>query len=47
MFPVPNIHEAFDKEVNPVDMAGVDKSAAAFLDELLWCIEAKYRMDER
>ncbi len=44
MFPVPKVKETFDETGNPADKAGVDKRAAAFLDELLWCVEAKSRM---
>lgn len=44
MFPVPKVQESFDEEGNPADPTGVEKRAAAFLDELLWCIEAKRRM---
>ena len=44
MFPVPKVKESFDEEGNPADKVGVDKRAAAFLDELLWCVEAKSRM---
>lgn len=44
MFPVPKVKESFDEEGNPADKAGVDKRAAVFLDELLWCMEAKQRM---
>ena len=44
MFPVPKIKESFDADGNPADPAGVEKRAAAFLDELLWCMEAGKRM---
>ena len=44
MFPVPKVKETFDEEGNPADKTGVDKRATAFLDELLWCVEAKQRM---
>lgn len=47
LFPVPKAQEAFDAEGNPADAAGVEKRATGFLDELLWCIEAKRRMEER
>ncbi|MBO9699766.1 MAG: NAD(P)H-dependent oxidoreductase [Sporocytophaga sp.] len=45
MFPVPTIDKSFDEQGNPVDKAGTDKRATAFINELLWCIEAKKRMD--
>ncbi|MGG9971812.1 NADPH-dependent FMN reductase [Ferruginibacter sp. SUN002] len=44
MFPVPKVHDSFDEEGNPVDKAGVDKRAAGFVSELLWCVEAKGKM---
>lgn len=44
LFPVPKVQESFDEEGNPVDLAGVEKRAAIFVDELLWCIEAGRRM---
>jgi len=45
MFPVPKVKETFDEEGNPADKAGVDKRAGAFLDELMWCMEAKSHMN--
>ncbi|MCR6637962.1 MAG: NAD(P)H-dependent oxidoreductase [Sporocytophaga sp.] len=45
MFPVPTIDKSFDEQGNPADKAGTDKRANAFINELLWCIEAKKRMD--
>ena len=45
MFPVPTIDKSFDELGNPADKAGTDKRANAFINELLWCIEAKKRMD--
>ena len=45
MFPTPKVKEAFDEKGNPADKAGVDKRATGFLDELMWCIEAKQRMN--
>ena len=45
MFPVPKVRESFDENGIPSDKAATDKRAAAFVDELLWCMEAKARMD--
>jgi NAD(P)H-dependent FMN reductase len=45
MFPVPKISEAFNEEGVASDKAGTDKRAMRFLDELLWCMEAKKRME--
>lgn len=44
MFPVPKVQEVFDEKGLPSDQAGTDKRATVFLNELLWCIEAKKRM---
>lgn len=44
MFPVPKVQEAFTEDGVPTDKAGVDKRASAFLQELLWCMEANARM---
>jgi NAD(P)H-dependent FMN reductase len=45
MFPVPKVQSAFDEAGNPSDKAGSDKRASAFINELMWCIEAKKRME--
>jgi NAD(P)H-dependent FMN reductase len=44
MFPVPNVIDAFDENGNPANKEAVDKRATIFINELLWCIEAKKRM---
>ncbi|MBS1681070.1 MAG: NAD(P)H-dependent oxidoreductase [Bacteroidetes bacterium] len=44
MFPVPKAPEAFDETGNALDKARTDKRASVFVNELLWCIEAKKRM---
>ena len=45
MFPVPKAQESFDESGNDTDKASTDKRASAYLKELLWCIEAKKRME--
>lgn len=45
MFPIPKVQDNFDENGTPKDKAGTDKRAAGFLKELLWCIEAKKRME--
>lgn len=45
MFPVPNVGEAFSGEGIPADLQAAEKRAARFTGELLWCIEAKTRME--
>lgn len=44
MFPVPSVATALNEAGVPADPAGMDKRAAGFLKELLWCIEANNRM---
>ncbi len=43
-FPVPKVRDMFDEDGNPADKPATDKRAANFINELLWCIEAKKRM---
>ena len=45
MFPVPEVSKAFDESGNPADKIKTDKKAANFIKELMWCIEAKSRME--
>lgn len=45
MFPVPKVKEAFDETGIPADKTATDKRADRFIKELLWCIEAKNKMD--
>jgi len=45
MFPVPNVDKTFDEMGTPIDKPGTDKRAHSFLSELLWCIEAKSKMN--
>jgi NAD(P)H-dependent FMN reductase len=44
MFPVTRILESFDVDGNPFDKEAVEKRAGNFINEILWCIEAKNRM---
>jgi NAD(P)H-dependent FMN reductase len=44
MFPVPKVHESFDAEGNAINKADTDKRATNYINELLWCIEAKNKM---
>lgn len=45
MFPVPKVQEDYDEKGQPTDKEATDKRAAHFIDELLWCITAKSKMD--
>jgi len=44
MFPVPKVQDAFDENGVPADQPGTNKRAAGFVNELLWCVEAKTKM---
>jgi NAD(P)H-dependent FMN reductase len=44
MFPVPKVLELFDESGNAIDKPAVDKRAKNFINELLWCIQAKDKM---
>lgn len=41
MFPVPTVEKTFDDEGKPTDPAATDKRAAAFVNELLYWMDAK------
>jgi NAD(P)H-dependent FMN reductase len=45
MFPVPSAPKAFAEDGTPVDKEGTNKRATAFINELLWFIEARKRME--
>jgi NAD(P)H-dependent FMN reductase len=45
MFPVPKVHESFDEQGNALNKPETDKRATNYINELLWCIEAKKRME--
>jgi NAD(P)H-dependent FMN reductase len=47
MFPVLKVEESFTAEGVPSDKEQTDKRADIFLRELLWCIEAKKKMETR
>jgi NAD(P)H-dependent FMN reductase len=44
MFRVAKVKESYDEHGNATDKAATDKFAKGFLDELLWCMEAKRKM---
>jgi NAD(P)H-dependent FMN reductase len=44
MFPVAKVEESYDENGIPSDKAAAEKRAKTFIDELLWCVEAKKRM---
>lgn len=45
LFPVPKVTEAFNEQGVPTDKEATDKRTSRFVSELLWCVEAKKRMD--
>ena len=45
-FPVTKVQDSFDESGNPTDKSATDKRARVFINELLWCIDAKDRMDK-
>jgi NAD(P)H-dependent FMN reductase len=44
MFPVPKVQDAFDENGIPTD-EGITERAKLFINELMWCIEARKRME--
>ena len=46
MFPVSKVLESFAEDGTPIEKIEVDKRASRFINELLWCIEAKKRMSD-
>ncbi len=46
MFPVPRVQASFDENGVPKDKVASGKRAQNFIGELLWCIEAKSRMEK-
>ncbi len=47
MFPVPRVQVSFDENGVPKDKDATDNRAKNFTGELLWCIEAKSRMEKK
>ena len=47
MFPVSKVEDSFEEDGTPIDKPAVDKRASRFINELLWCIEAKKRMSDK
>ena len=46
LFPVPKIEESFDGNGVPSDIEGTEKRALRFVEELLWGIEARKKMND-
>jgi len=47
MFPVPKVQDSFDEDGTPTDKEAIHKRAATFINELLWCMEARRRMEDQ
>ncbi|RZK58713.1 MAG: NAD(P)H-dependent oxidoreductase [Pedobacter sp.] len=45
MFPVATIEKTFDENGKPSDVEATNKRASVFVNELIWWIEAKQKMD--
>ena len=45
MFPVPKVMVTFDEEGTPADSEVTGKRASAFIGELMWCVEAREKMN--
>jgi NAD(P)H-dependent FMN reductase len=45
MFPVPKVEEVFHEDGEPVDKAAIEKRTAGYVRELLWCIDARSKMN--
>lgn len=43
-FPVPNVDKTFNEKGEATDKGTTDKRAKKFLDELIWCADAKKKM---
>lgn len=47
MCPMPKAQELFDESGVPTNKESIEKRATPFIQELLWCIEAKQMMDKK
>ena len=45
VYPAPKVQEQYDVNGVPLDKEAAEKRAKLFIDELLWCMEAKTRME--
>ena len=46
MCPMPSASNLFDEQGNPSDKQTLEKRVSPFIKELLWCIEAKQKMEK-
>lgn len=47
MFPVAKVKDAYKEDGTPVDKETTEKHARKFMDEMLWCMEAKKKMEHK
>jgi NAD(P)H-dependent FMN reductase len=47
LFPVPNVQSSFDESGTALDTENTNKRASKFIDELLWSMEAKRKMNSQ
>lgn len=47
MFPVPSVQDNYDDQGNAINKEATDKRAKAFVDELIWCINARKKMEDQ
>jgi hypothetical protein len=47
MCPMPKVQDLFDESGIPVDRPAIEKRVIPFIQELLWCIEAKQKMEKK
>ncbi len=45
MYPVPKVQDLYYENGMPVDKEATEKRTKPFIDELLWCMEAKKKME--
>jgi NAD(P)H-dependent FMN reductase len=45
LFQVAKVQDSYTEDGTPTDKAGTEKRAKGFTDELLWCVEAKRKME--
>ncbi|MES2514334.1 MAG: NAD(P)H-dependent oxidoreductase [Bacteroidota bacterium] len=46
MFPVPTVEKSYTETGDATDKEATDKRAKKFLEELIWCAEAKQKMEK-
>lgn len=47
MCPMPSVSHLFDEHGNPSDKQTLEKRVSPFIKELLWCIEARQKMEKQ